>query len=190
MKQDYKYFLNAIHYCIYLHEIREHKFFEKYFGVPINRMIEFFLPEKKRIFRLKKQRNKKDVDNLFYCKENGICISLAHHFFGFFVSGYFLFLGYILIGLLCKSYGVDNVLGDNFVRMLILAIPIIIGFIPVDKAVFSNDVYLKYFREFEKKDEDWHRKWKWITAAFVILSVITFFGGVFLLFIMIIPIFG
>ncbi|MEE3416828.1 MAG: hypothetical protein VZR53_15845 [Prevotella sp.] len=191
MKPKFEYFLNAVHYCIYLHEIREHEFFDKYFGVPFNRMLDFFMSEeKKRRFRLNQQKNKKNVDDFFYSKDFGTCIGWAHHFFGFFSTCYFLFIGFVLLGLLSKLYGVDEVLGDGFVRMLVLGIPIIIGYIPLYKAVFSNDVYLKYFREFEKKDEKWHRKWKWITAAFVILSVVAFFSGVFITFIMVMPVFG
>ena len=42
------------------------------------------------------------------------------------------------------------------------------GYIPVYKAVFSNNRYLEYFKEFEKENRAWHRKWARITTAFCI----------------------
>lgn len=191
MKPKFEYFLNAVHYCIFLSQLRLNAFFDKYVGLPFARMLEFFMSEKgKRRFRLNQQRSKKELDDFFCSKEAGFCIGLAHHLFGFFVTCYFVFIGFLLLGFLSKQFGVENVLGDGFVRMLILAIPVTIGYIPVYKAVFSNDVYLKFFNEFEKKDEKWHRKWKRITAAFVTLSIMMFLSGVFITFIMLIPVFG
>ena len=191
MKEKFEYFLNAVHYCIFLSQLRLNAFFDKYVGLPFARMLEFFMSEKgKRRFRLNQQRSKKELDDFFCSKEAGFCIGLAHHLFGFFVTCYFVFIGFLLLGFLSKQFGVENVLGDGFVRMLILAIPVTIGYIPVYKAVFSNDVYLKFFNEFEKKDEKWHRKWKRITAAFVTLSIMMFLSGVFITFIMLIPVFG
>ena len=191
MKPKFEYFLNAVHYCIFLSQLRLNAFFDKYVELPFARMLEFFMSEKgKRRFRLNQQRSKKELDDFFCSKEAGFCIGLAHHLFGFFVTCYFVFIGFLLLGFLSKQFGVENVLGDGFVRMLILAIPVTIGYIPVYKAVFSNDVYLKFFNEFEKKDEKWHRKWKRITAAFVTLSIMMFLSGVFITFIMLIPVFG
>ena len=62
--------------------------------------------------------------------------------------------------------------------MLLIAIPIGICYIPAYKAVFSNDRYMKYFKKFEKKDEHWHKKWKWITFLFAIGGMVTTIMGV------------
>ncbi len=54
-----------------------------------------------------------------------------------------------------------------------------IGFyIPAYKAVFSKDKYLKYFKEFEKKDINWHRKWICITILFCIGAIIMTIIGI------------
>ena len=58
-----------------------------------------------------------------------------------------------------------------------IAIPIGICAIPAYNAVFVKDRYLKYFKKFEKKDERWHEKWKWITFLFVIGGIATAFMG-------------
>ena len=57
--------------------------------------------------------------------------------------------------------------------LIVPAISVILGSIPTDKAVFSNDRYLEYFKKFEKEDEQWHRKWKRRTIAFCLGSIIT-----------------
>ncbi len=51
------------------------------------------------------------------------------------------------------------------------------------KAVFSNDKYLEYFKQFEKKDEHWHKIWKWRTKAFIFGSITSFFLGIIMAFV-------
>ena len=68
---------------------------------------------------------------------------------------------------------------SKLVVLIILAFPIAICYIPAYKAVFSKDKYLKYFKQFEKKDASWHKKWKWITIAFCVGSVVSTIGGIF-----------
>ncbi len=43
---------------------------------------------------------------------------------------------------------------------------------PIDKAI-SGKRYLAYFKEFEKKDEAWHRKWKRRTIVLSICSLLS-----------------
>lgn len=66
----------------------------------------------------------------------------------------------------------------NIVNLILVAIPVELGYIPAYRAVFANNRYLQYFKQFEKEDEQWHRKWKRITCFFCIGSVVTFFSGV------------
>lgn len=51
--------------------------------------------------------------------------------------------------------------------------------IPAYKAVLSNDVYLKYYKKFKKKDAKWHRKCKWMTVFFCIGSFFAMALGFF-----------
>ena len=191
MKEKLEYFLNAVHYCIYLEECWSQRIVNKFFKKLLSPIPKYLFTDSYREKYYKRlESQQKELDDYFFSKEAGQSIGLAHHLFGFFVTCYFVFIGFLLLGFLSKQFGVENVLGDGFVRMLIFAIPVTIGYIPVYKAVFSNDVYLKFFNEFEKKDEKWHRKWKRITAAFVTLSIMMFLSGVFITFIMLIPVFG
>lgn len=51
-------------------------------------------------------------------------------------------------------------------------IPIEAAFIPLNRGVLKNERYLKYFKKFEKKDEQWHKKWKRITIVFCLGCII------------------
>ena len=66
----------------------------------------------------------------------------------------------------------------NITTLILLALPVVLGYIPAYKAVFTNDRYLKYFKQFEKEDERWHRKWKRITLVFEIGSIVSSFLGI------------
>jgi uncharacterized membrane protein YidH (DUF202 family) len=109
-----------------------------------------------------------------YGKNWGQSIRLAHHFFGYFYSGYPVFFSFVLGGFALKLFDSPS----NIVKLVLLAIPIGLCYIPAYKAVFTNDRYLKYFKQFEKEDEQWHKKWKRITIAFCVGSVIVTLLGI------------
>ena len=106
----------------------------------------------------------KIMNKFYYDKEVGYHIGWAHHWFGYFYSCYSGVLSFIIFGIILHFWGMIN----RFVILFFIGIPIFICFIPADKAVFSNDIYLKYFKEFEKEDEQWHKKWKRRTWLFCI----------------------
>ena len=182
MKPKFEYFLNAVHYCIFLSQLRLNAFFDKYVGLPFARMLEFFMSEKgKRRFRLNQQRSKKELDDFFCSKEAGFCIGLAHHFFGYFSTCYLGYFSFTFCGLYKYLTGEFS---HGLLKVIIMGIPIAIGFVPFHKAVFAGDRYLEFFREFEKRDEVWRRKWKWITVAYcvggIIVAVLGFFTMAYL----------
>ena len=106
----------------------------------------------------------------------GVSIGLAHHWFGYFYSCYPGFFSWLLLGIASRVYG-DEVKG--MVVLLIFSFPVALGYIPAYRAVFSKDRYLNYFKQFEKEDEQWHKKWKMITWVFCIGSVVFTIGGIF-----------
>ena len=122
-----------------------------------------------------RQKNK-ELKDFRYGNKWGLSIGVAHHWFGFFYSGYPCFFSWLLLGIASRMYG-DEMKG--MVVMLIIAFPIALGYIPAYRAVFSKDHYLKYFKQFEKEDEQWHKKWKMITWAFCIGALITMAIGFF-----------
>lgn len=68
---------------------------------------------------------------------------------------------------------------NEIIAIAIIALPVGLCYIPAYKAVLSNDRYLKYFKQFEKEDAKWHKKWKQITWGFCIGSVVFTIGGIF-----------
>jgi len=174
-KEKFEYFLNAVHYCLWLGEKR--------MGTYARKLVDFiFSPIPKYLFTTKYRRQyyvnladgRKQVDALFNEKKGGVRVGIAHHWFGYFYSGYPIILSFILVGIALKYD--SNVSG--FTKLFIMAIPIGICYIPAYKAVFSGDKYLKYFKMFQKEDEQWHKKWKRITIAFCIGSVISTIIGI------------
>ena len=175
IQNRFEYFLNAIHYCIWLYEIK--------FGESAGRIVDvLFAPIPKYLFtkayrekyyeRLSKEQKKKE--SFFRNRENGYYIGWANHWFGYFYSSYFGFFSFLLMGFIFKAGGDLH----NIVNLILVAIPVELGYIPAYRAVFANNRYLQYFKQFEKEDEQWHRKWKRITCFFCIGSVVTFFSGV------------
>ena len=65
-----------------------------------------------------------------------------------FYSGYSIFLSFVLLGIPDGLFGGVN----EIIAIAIIALPVGLCYIPAYKAVFSNDRYLKYFKQFEKED--------------------------------------
>ena len=170
-RNKFEYFLNAVHYCVYLEEIWSNKKIEKI-------ILSFFsiLFSEKYMQKINDRQKNKELKDFRYGNKWGLSIGVAHHWFGFFYSGYPCFFSWLLLGIASRMYG-DEMKG--MVVMLIIAFPISLGYIPAYRAVFSKDRYLNYFKQFEKENEQWHKKWKMITWAFCIGALITMAIGFF-----------
>lgn len=171
----WEYFLNAMHYCIWLMDI-------KFDNCVWRIMDRIFIPFAKLIFTKsfqkkigdRRKRNQKELNLFLYNRKNGYHIEWANYLFGYLYSGYPGFFSLALLGVAIKVFGNPN----GFLMMILIGIPISLGYIPAYRAVFSGDRYLKYFKQFEKEDEAWHKKWKRRTIAFCVGSVITTLLGI------------
>ncbi len=83
--------------------------------------------------------------------------------FGYVYSGYTAILSFILLGISWKVRGLRM---DVFNYILVVT-PILIGYIPAYKAVFSHDKYENYIKLFSKESKQWHRNWMRITVLFI-----------------------
>ena len=167
----FAYFLNAVHYFIYLEEIWSNKKIEKI-------ILSFFsiLFSEKCMQKINDRQKNKELKDFRYGNKWGLSIGVAHYWFGYFYSCYPGFFSWLLLGIASRVYG-DEVKG--MVVLLIFSFPVALGYIPAYRAVFSKDRYLNYFKQFEKEDEQWHKKWKMITWVFCIGSVVFTIGGIF-----------
>ena len=169
MNENFEYFLNAVHYMIYKEQVWSSKKIQKTVNYLISIIIKIPF-----IGKYKKENNEqelKELNKFYYGKKSGLSISVAHHLFGTFYSCYPMLFSFILIGFIiryCKEEQDIAILMASF-------IPIGICYIPAYMAVFAKDRYLKYFKQFEKQDEHWHKRWKRITLLFCIGSVLMFF---------------
>lgn len=81
-----------------------------------------------------------------------------------------MFWSWLLIGVINKIYSPMHVRG--IVALIILGVPLTLGYIPAYKAVFSHDRYLIFFKQFERKDNKWYRKWKIRSMIFCASGII------------------
>lgn len=172
MNNKIEYFFNAIHYNIYLEEVWSNKKLNK-FANRISTYV-FRIPFIREYGQRHCERHTEKMNDLISNNKVGLSISVAHHWYGYFYSCYPAFLSFILLGVLFRFYGEAN----HIIIFLVVAFPIILCYVPAYRAVFTKDRYIKYFKQFEKEDEQWHRKWKWITMAFCVGSVVTGLLGI------------
>ena len=175
----FTYFLNAIHYSLWKAEMKFGYFMEKVVNGILSPILKYTFKEKyRKQYYECLQNNKKDIDNLFHDKKYGYHVGWANHWFGFFYSGYPLFLSFAFGGLLLRNMEYLN----TIIKLAILVIPIGLCYIPAYKAVFAKDHYVGYFKQFEKMDKQWHRKWAWITLAFCLGSIVSTIIGILVMF--------
>lgn len=170
-KDKIEYFLNAVHYCLWLSDKKSGYIMEKIVNV-----ILFPIVNSKRYRRnYSNPTIRKNLDTFFYDEENGWHIGWANHWFGYFYSCYSSFIAFIVVGIANRLLGSLNMV----LFLLFFGIPIGLLYIPAYRAVFSKDRYLGYFKLFDKKDEKWHKKWKHMTIAFCMGSIIAAAAGFF-----------
>ncbi len=174
-KNKFEYFLNTILFFIYKEEVWSNRIFDKiiwkcFFVVSKFLSLESYYHKRRNIFR--KDSN---YQNYMYGKKTGQSIGLANHWLGFFYSAYSAFFSWVLVGIANRAFGDLNIIAFLF----LFGIPIGICYIPAYKAVFTDDKYLIYFKQFEKEDEHWHKKWKRRTYFFCIGALLTLLIGFF-----------
>lgn len=96
-------------------------------------------------------------------------IGTANHWFDMLSATYSCLISLPLLGLILRTQGDISTVG----LIAVAFIPVIVFSIPVHKAVFSKDRYLVYFKQFEKKDRRWHKKWSRITTAYSIGALLS-----------------
>ena len=159
----FAYFLNVMHYCIWLHAISYSNFMHKLVfgsirllpGICVQGIV-------RRDFMLIWQCVNSNYMSFKYDKKKGLYIGWAKYKFDYIYSCYPGFLSFVILGLIYKNYGAVN----HVIAMTTLLVTIVICYIPAYKAVFADNRYLKYFKEFETKGKKWHKKWKRITIVF------------------------
>ncbi|WP_288307959.1 hypothetical protein [uncultured Muribaculum sp.] len=177
--QKFEYFLNAVHYCMWLFERKSQDIINRTFLLIISPIPKYLLSRKykERFYRYQKQRMT-ELDKFFNDKKSGYNIGWANHWFGFFYSSYTGIIILSLLGLILRKFGDIN----TIIFILIIVIPITLWYIPAYKAVFTKDRYLQYFRQFEKENKYWHKRWKRKTTAFIVGGIVANILGIIVAF--------
>ena len=161
--------MNAIHYCIYREEMTSNKRAGKAVRRIMHLIPRYCFPKRMRMKLCKQLQNTHEIKEYKYDKLCRPFIGRTHYIFGFFYSCYPGLISWIFLGITDKEYsGVDDL-----IFVLVFGVPIAIGYIPVYRVVFIDNIYLRYYKRFENEDEVWHKKWKWITIAFCIGGILT-----------------
>ena len=180
MNENFEFFLNAVHYMIYKEEVRSNKKIEMFLKSHFSFIPKYlFTPRMKIRFFRRQIRARKEMNEYMYGKHYGQSISMAHHLFGTFYSGYTMFWSWIFIGVINKFCSPLHVRG--IIAFIVLGIPLAIGYLPAYKAVFSHDRYLSFFKQFERKDKKWYRKWKIRSIIFCASGIIAAILGFLLM---------
>lgn len=166
-KMSFEMFLNAIHYSMF-HLLL-------YFHFKFSNLIIKLTPSK---YKKKVENNiKKSEYRLYLDPKKGFAINTIHFHFGYISSGYFGFFSFILLGIKQKTQisSMDNL------DIILIALPIVIGFTPVYLCVLKNDRYLSFYKIFETRGSKWHKKWQRITILYCIFSILAIACGVFVM---------
>ena len=172
MNNKFEYFLNALHYNLYLAEVWTNKAINRL--ADKSRAMKCRLPFIYKDVQIENKKRTKEMNDFLYSDKTGLSICFANHWLKHFYACYTGFFSFVLLGLLFRFYGEVN----HLIIYSVVAVPIILGYIPAYKAVFAKNRYLKYFKQFAKEDTQWHKKWKVITFAFCIGSIVMILLGV------------
>lgn len=171
----FEYFLNAIHYCIYLEQVWSGKKFEIIVRFLYKPMLALPLKHEFKE-KMKKRLNgqDKEIETMKYGEKYGLSIGMSHYLFGYFYFGYPLFFSFIFAAFAYKAAPQMS----HFYKLVLFVIPTVLYYIPAYRAVFLNDKYLKYFKQFKKEDHQWHKTWSVRTIAFCLGSVFATILGI------------
>lgn len=170
--KKFEYFLNAVHYCMWLREKRFGHFMEKLLCNVL------FVFKSVSIRCLKKTNagtqliNRSEMNKIFYSKKS-FSIFWSNNWFVFFYCCYPGALSFLLAASAIKLF--DDL---NLIAILLFIAPVELTSLFVNRAVFKNDRYLTFFRDFEKEDDGWHKKWSRITTAFCLGAVVMTVAGI------------
>ena len=180
MRDDrFEYSLNAVHYCIWRGDIRVRLFFDKIMGGFLLVFATIFLSKKyKARLYAHVANHEKETHDYFYNKKTGFHIRWASYRAISFYLCYVACIAFLLEGILYKTVGLIS----SSLFGMVLITPIWLCYMPANEAIFADDRYLKYFKEFEKMDKSWHRKWVMITWAFCVGGILAFVVGIIALF--------
>lgn len=161
MKAKIDYFLNAVFYFLWLKD--------KWFSNVITRSIRFITAPIFNAFSSesrKKKYNKRqaEVDILFNDVKYGMTVDFAERTFYLLAVFYSFMISFPII-LLSVEY---DIYGGEIISVLAGVVIYLIPAFYFARNVIWDKKYVRYFEEFQQKDDQWRIQWRFITAIFYI----------------------
>lgn len=181
--KKFEYFLNAVLYCIWLYQQSFQNFIHRIVYAVISVISKIlFTREYRERFYMRQAIGLELWDKYRNDPKVGWNIGMAARNFSIFCALYPFAIALILMGVSLR-YSIKL---SSWTIVLVGLALMALFYIPVNKMVYNNDKYLKYFKKFKNEDISWLRKWKRITVAFCICSIMTLLGGLALTWIILI----
>lgn len=169
------YVMNALHYSLWLTESYHTHKLNKYLRHIVDSIMYLIFPKNKIEERLKNRKNEiKKLNRYVSDKERGIDIISTNHSFGYLYSSYPGIISFILAAIYINYH--DNY--NPFILIGIVTIPILFCYIPLYRALYAKNRYLRYYQYFEKQNTEWIKKWKRYLIVFIIGAVAADLVGV------------
>ena len=173
-----EYFMNVMLYFAWLHE--------KNFSISTQRVFDkiicffsliFFTKKFRKNFHFNLENNRKLQNKSNIDKKNGFYITKAMYWFGYLSSSIPGFFTFIVLGFVLRIFNEITPFGI----LILSAIPIALTCILDHAYLYSHDKYIEYFKQFEKEDEKWHKKWYSISIIFYIGCIMLYIVGGFII---------
>lgn len=174
-----EYFMNVMLYFAWLHEKHVTNTVHSTFNKILYFTSYIFLGKKyarRNYINIKKSTKNKLGESGYKDLKKGFYINKAKYWFEYFSAGYPALISFIILGVVLRAFNDISKLS----LFLIVAIPIGLSCIPDHKYIYSKDKYIEYFRQFNKKDEQWHKKWKRISRVYFIGGILSYPLGAFI----------
>ena len=142
-------------------------------------LVSIVLPRK---YHAKIHRNllnsQEAIAPMFWDLECGQHISIAKNLVYQTCTGYLAFPFAVAAGIASTIIGWDTVLywkdgTIKFVTIVLFVVFIAVVLSKLTKAIDNPQTCLSYFKEFEKQDEEWHKKWKRNTILLFMGSIVS-----------------
>lgn len=170
----FAYALNAILYCLWLADIKYSELIRKAVFTILSPIPKYVFTKK---YRAKFYENQaiglKNRKKHMLNRKDGYHIQCAKYIFNSHSAAYPGFIALVAAGFIIRFTGELPLL----IFSPIVFILITIGAITEHKLLYSHDKYLNYFKQFDKEDEHWHKKWNRITTVFCVGAVVSILLG-------------
>lgn len=172
-----KYFMNALCYGLWLQSLDRSKMMKQLVFWLLSPIPKYFMTEKcRQKFYMRQQQKMNENENFLFDEKDGFYIQRVYNSFNFHLFWYAMFISSILCGLYVRIF--DRI--SYLVFCILFVTPCLLIYAAAESAVFSNNQYLRFFKQFKKKDERWQKKWQNMASLYCVGAWIVFAIGIFI----------